>query len=283
MSLRYALSRTHSVGPPTAQLEPRQARKGATVEKSGCGGPSQLRVVTPALRPKVQHLPDSSRQPRPLRTRALKLGLAAGAPLTLLALQHFGLLRGFSNPSNAASTLLGYGRWGYALFVAAYALLQPFGVPGTLFIVAAPLVWPWPVAFALSMVGTMAASVIGFSFARFVARDWLSAHVPARFRAYDRALAERAFSTVFFLRLVFWMPQLLHTFLGVSRVPFWTHFWASLAGYVIPLLLVSYFGARLFEALRRAPPALWFALGLGLCSVALSVWWWRRRRARTAL
>src|SRR4051812_21872353 len=40
---------TESVGPPTAQLEPRQARKGATVEKSGCGGPSQFRVTRRAL------------------------------------------------------------------------------------------------------------------------------------------------------------------------------------------------------------------------------------------
>ena len=34
------------------------------------------------------------------------------------------------------------------------------------------LIWPWPVAYALSMTGTMAASVVGFSFARFIARDW---------------------------------------------------------------------------------------------------------------
>ncbi len=54
------------------------------------------------------------------------------------------------------------GPWGYVAFVAAYAALQPFGVPGTVFIMAAPLIWPWPVAFALSMAGTMAASVVGF-------------------------------------------------------------------------------------------------------------------------
>jgi len=65
-----------------------------------------------------------------------------------------------------------------------------------------------------------------------VARDWgVESKIPARFRKYDEALAARAFSTVFLLRFIFWMPQLLHTFLGVSKVPFWTHFWASLAGY----------------------------------------------------
>jgi hypothetical protein len=39
----------------------------------------------------------------------------------------------------------------------------------------------------------MAASIVGFSFARFMARDWVSTGIPARFRKYDEALARRAF------------------------------------------------------------------------------------------
>ena len=52
--------------------------------------------------------------------------------------------------------------------VLAYTLLQPFGVPGTIFIMVAPLIWPWQVAFALSLTGTMTASMVGFGFARFL-------------------------------------------------------------------------------------------------------------------
>jgi uncharacterized membrane protein YdjX (TVP38/TMEM64 family) len=156
-----------------------------------------------------------------------------------------------------ARTLVDLGAWGYLAFVLAYAAFQPFGVPGTVFIMAAPLIWPWPIAFALSMVGTMAASSVGFSFARFVARDWVTKRIPARFRRYDDALAARAFATVFFLRLVFWMPPILHGFFGVSRVRFGTHFWASLLGYVPPVFLVSYFGESLVLWLRGLPAAVW--------------------------
>jgi len=191
---------------------------------------------------------------------------------------HFGVLAQFADPAGVARTLRAYGAFGYLLFVAAYTLLQPFGVPGTVFIVAAPLIWPWPVAFALSMTGTLAASVVGFSFARFVARDWVSGVIPARFRKYDEALATRAFSTVFFLRFVFWMPQLLHTFFGVSKVPFWTHFWASLVGYIVPIFLVSYFGPALFNALKQAPASVWGVVGLVAALTALGVWALRRRR-----
>ena len=213
-----------------------------------------------------------------LRPRTAKLALVAAVLVLLTLAHHFGVLAQFADPAGVARTLRAYGAFGYLLFVAAYTLLQPFGVPGTVFIVAAPLIWPWPVAFALSMTGTLAASVVGFSFARFVARDWVSGVIPARFRKYDEALATRAFSTVFFLRFVFWMPQLLHTFFGVSKVPFWTHFWASLVGYIVPIFLVSYFGPALFNALKQAPASVWGVVGLVAALTALGVWALRRRR-----
>jgi uncharacterized membrane protein YdjX (TVP38/TMEM64 family) len=114
--------------------------------------------------------------------------------------------------------------------------------------------------------------VIGFSYARFVARDWVSARIPARFRKYDEALERSEFRTVFTLRLLFWMPQVLHAFLGVSRVPFWTHFWASLLGYVPPLLLVSYMGGELFDGAGQMQPRALVMLGaLAIASLLLSL------------
>ena len=211
-----------------------------------------------------------------LRTARIAAALAV---LALLVAAHAsGMLQRFADRQDLARTLVGLGPWGYAAFIGAYTLLQPFGVPGTVFIMAAPLIWPWPEAFALSMVGTMAASVVGFSFARFVARDWVSRYIPSRFARYETALAQRGLVTVFLLRLVFWMPPLLHAFFGVSRVRFWTHFWGSLLGYVLPLLLVSYFGPRIFDALTQLPLSTWLVLVGGAVLVALGAF--RLRRVR---
>src|SRR6187397_962555 len=101
-----------------------------------------------------------------LAVLALVLGILASA-------WYFGVFARFGAPRDLARTLVELGPWGYFAFVLAYTMLQPFGVPGTIFIVAAPLIWPWQIAFALSLLGTMSASVVGFSFARFVARDWV--------------------------------------------------------------------------------------------------------------
>lgn len=184
---------------------------------------------------------------------ALIVLVAAG----LFVAWRMGVFASVSDPRSLAESLRAMGMWGWVLFVVAYALLQPFGVPGTVFVVAAPLIWPWEIAFGLSMTGTMAASVIGFSFARFIARDWVSKRIPARFKKYEGALERSGFQTVFILRLVFWMPQALHAFLGVSKVRFGTHFWASLLGYVPPLLVMSWAGSAMFDRDGHLQPGAW--------------------------
>jgi uncharacterized membrane protein YdjX (TVP38/TMEM64 family) len=205
---------------------------------------------------------------------------AVVAVLALLLLAHqLGLFHHFAEPARVKEALIGLGPWGYLAFIAAYAAFQPFGVPGTVFIWAAPLIWPWPVAFALSMAGTMAASVVGFSFARFIAREWVSTRIPERFRKYDEALARRAFATVVTLRFIFWMPPFLHAFFGVSKVRFWTHFWGSFLGYLLPLFLVSYFGQKTFEWMKNAPIEVWIGMGASVLVIAGLLWWRRRRVA----
>jgi uncharacterized membrane protein YdjX (TVP38/TMEM64 family) len=209
----------------------------------------------------------------------VKIAMVGLVVAGLVVAQRMGLFHLFAEPARVKQALVDLGPWGYAAFVGAYAAFQPFGVPGTVFVFAAPLIWPWPVAFGLSMTGTMAASVVGFSFARFVARDWVSKRVPARFRAYDEALARRGFGTVATLRFIFWMPPMLHAFFGISRVRFWTHFWGSAVGYFVPLLLTAFFGEQLYDAMRDAPPSVW----IGLATVAIGVTVWLVRRSRRSV
>lgn len=230
-----------------------------------------------SLADEEQEAPEGQRS-----TRVLKLGVVLLVVALLVVAQRFGAFQQFGDPERVRQTLVELGPWGYLAFILAYAALQPFGVPGTVFVMAAPLIWPWPVAFALSMVGTMAASVVGFSFSRFVARDWISTKIPQRFRKYDEALARRAFRTVFLLRFIFWMPPLLHAFFGVSKVRFSTHFWGSFAGYIVPLFLVSFFGQRLFDAMKNAPPAVWGGIVASMIVVGLTVWLVKRRSAERA-
>ena len=208
----------------------------------------------------------------------LKIATLVLVVVALIALQQLGLLEAFAEPARLKQAVLDLGAWGQLAFVVSYTFLQPIGVPGTVFVWAAPLIWPWPTAFVTSLVGSVAASVLGFSLARFIGREWVTGKLPKRVLKYEAALEQQAFTTVIVLRFLFWMPQWLHVFFGVSKVPFWTHFWGTLLGYLIPLLLVSMYGEALFELAKQAPAEIWIALGISTCVVAAISWWFVRRR-----
>jgi uncharacterized membrane protein YdjX (TVP38/TMEM64 family) len=201
-----------------------------------------------------------------------RIALVVAAVAMVVVAWRLGVFRAAEDPRHLADELVALGVWGYVAFVVAYAVLQPFGLPGTVFVFAAPLIWRWPVAFALSMIGTMAATSVGFLFSRFVARDFIAPRVPQRFRKYDEALERRAFVTVLTLRFIFWMPPLLHAFFGISKVRFWTHFWASFVGYLVPLFLVSFFGQRVVDWMKNASPTTWVSFGAGIVVIGLAVW-----------
>jgi uncharacterized membrane protein YdjX (TVP38/TMEM64 family) len=195
----------------------------------------------------------------------------------LLAARQLGIFQQFADPAGVKQALVQLGVAGYAAFIAVYALLQPFGFPAMVLTFAAPLIWPWPVAFGLSLTGATAASCVGFLFARFIARVWVAARIPARYHRHDDALGRRAFATVLLLRLTFWMSSPLHTFFGVSQVRFMTHLWASLLAYVLPILLISAFGERLVDEALAAPRALWIGLAVAGAILALALVVVRRR------
>lgn len=203
------------------------------------------------------------------KRRWLLVALAVGLVVLAWRLGVFELVR---DPAQLRVILLGLGHWGYVAFIAAFAFLQPLGVPGIAFVIGAAAVWPAPVAFALSVIGSMIASTIGFSFARYVARDWVDAKLPARLRVYSARLETHGFVTVVILRIIFLMNPFLHGLFGVSKLRFWTHFWASLLGYVPSLAIVTFVGAEGIELLRKHPDKAPYAIGVvvvGICLYAL--------------
>jgi uncharacterized membrane protein YdjX (TVP38/TMEM64 family) len=207
-----------------------------------------------------------------------KIAAIVAVAAVLLVAYELGVFEQARDPAALGKSLVAMGAWGYVAFIVTYAAVQPFGVPGTIFVFCAALIWPWPIAFALSMIGTMAASIVGFSFARFVARDWISRRIPEQFKKYDEALARRALVTVIVMRFIFWMPPLLHAFFGVSKVRFWTHVWGSLIGYVVPLFLMSYFGQKLWDVMKAMPASIWIEIGIGLLAAVLGALAWRRSK-----
>jgi uncharacterized membrane protein YdjX (TVP38/TMEM64 family) len=177
------------------------------------------------------------------------------------------------------SLLTESGAWGPVLYIVCFALVEPLGVPALLFIIPAAFVWPLPVAFAFSWIAAVGAGIAGFGFARWIARDLVQRHLPARFHRFDRQLTERALLTVIVVRLVFFLAPPAHWVLGVSRVPFGTFVLGTAIGFAPGVALMTVAGPALVEFWNSVErPGLW--IGLALLAVVVGRRGIRRLRSR---
>ena len=153
------------------------------------------------------------------------------------------------HPEHLRDVLRGAGALGMVLFVAVFALVQPLGPSGHLFVLAAGLVWPPYQAFALSLLGALLAHGLAFLFYRYVAQEWAQKRVPRRLQRYEAALAERPFRGVLVLRLLCFTWPLLPLVFGVSRVGFWPMISATALG-ISPMIAVDvWLGGSLLDSL----------------------------------
>lgn len=149
------------------------------------------------------------------------------------------------------------GPWGGVLFIAAYSVLQPFGLNGLVFLLSAPLIWSPTEAFFLNWAGTVGTGLFSFAGARFIARDWIQKRLPPRIRRFDDRLHTHGFRTVFLLRLVFYTTPTVQWALGVSRVAFVPFVVGSVLGVAPFTLMTTLVGVRVAAWIEEHPVATW--------------------------
>lgn len=155
------------------------------------------------------------------------------------------------DPAAMRERLLGWGPWGPAAFLLAFALLQPVGVSAHAFIVAATLVWSPLQGLLLSWTGILLSSTTSFWFARWMGREWVQSRLPARLRRWDGALANHGFRTVLVMRLLLFTLGPMQLMLGVSQVRFAWYLAATALGVLPVVAIESYIGGAMVDWLFR--------------------------------
>jgi uncharacterized membrane protein YdjX (TVP38/TMEM64 family) len=182
------------------------------------------------------------------------------------------------NPAAIKDSLRDAGPIGGLVFVASFTGLQPWGLPGSLFVIPAAMVWPPLVAFGLSWLGANLAALVAFLFARLAGRDWARSRLGPFLDTYDDRLASHGFVTVVVLRMLFVCAPPANWLLGVSRISLRTFLVGSAVGFVPGIALITLLGNRgLAAAEERSGASLLVLLAV------LAVFALYQRRIRSAL
>jgi uncharacterized membrane protein YdjX (TVP38/TMEM64 family) len=182
------------------------------------------------------------------RGRALKIGLAVAVLALFVTLLASGQLRNFSL-ARTAEMVRSFGPWGIAVYLLAFSFVQPLGVSGHTFTIAAALVWPPWLAFPLALLGALGSAMTNVAFARYVAFDWVQARIPARVRRYEKWLVERGLYGVILFRLFTFTLHPAQLLIGVLGVPWRRLIVGTLIGFAPSVAVDVLLGGELLRAL----------------------------------
>ena len=166
------------------------------------------------------------------------------------------------------------GAFGPLVIIVLFSLLEPFGVPGAVFMLAAIAIWPFGLAFLVNWIGATCAGMFGFAFARYFGRDWVSGRLPPRLQKWDDRLSRQGLPIVIGFRAMFFLNPASHWALGLSRVPATTAALGTAIAYLPWTLAWTYFGTQILT---------WFETHtvefvIGIASIVLVVFLIRRLR-----
>ncbi len=210
----------------------------------------------------------------------VKIALVTALIGMLLTAWATGWLNVLHDPAQMKALILASGPWGYLVFLLSFVLIQPLGVPGFPWVIGAALVWPLATAVVLSLVGSLGASIVGFGFARYLARDWVATHLPARFHRFDDRLGERSLQTVILIYLVFFLAPPVPWLLGLSKVRFLPFVMGATLGIIPGIVALTFLGGTLVDWVAAQPFRLWLVFAAVGAVLLLVVY--RRRRKRTS-
>lgn len=170
------------------------------------------------------------------------------------------------------------GAWGPALYVLAFAVLEPFGVPSAVFILPASLAWPTELAVVLSVLGATLAGAFTYVLSRGVIGSAIEHRLPLRVRRFTATAREHPFRTVLVVRLLFGLAAPAHWALSLSGVPFLPFVFGSMLGFIPLMWGFVVFGRELIEWLEGQQSAwVWpSALALAVAGYLAYRWWFRR-------
>ncbi|MDG4475569.1 TVP38/TMEM64 family protein [Thiovibrio frasassiensis] len=168
----------------------------------------------------------------------------------MIGLFRFSPVREYIAPDYLQSLVHSYGPWGPVVFVLLYAGGICLFLPATMFTGIGALLFGTFYGFLYNELGAMLGASMAFFIGRYLGRDFAAGLIGDRLKKYDDRIAANGFSTVLYLRLVFFPFTPLNFGMGLTRVTFREYFFGTLFGIIAGGFVLTFFFATLAEVWR---------------------------------
>jgi uncharacterized membrane protein YdjX (TVP38/TMEM64 family) len=189
-----------------------------------------------------------TRQPLLRRKRgiwkAMFLTAFIGAAVYLV---HFTPLRDFLSREALSHFFEEAGFWAPVFFIIFYTVGACLFIPGALLTAIGAAIFGAYWGFVYVWIGAMGGSSAAFWIGRTLGREFAASLVGDRLKKYDDAIERNGFTTVLYLRLVYFPFTPMNFGMGLTKVRFWDYFEGTGLGMLVGIFVFTFFIGSLKE------------------------------------
>ncbi len=180
----------------------------------------------------------------PRKRRAGAAVKAAGLILFIIAaviMVRLTPAKDFLTPERLGDFLKDAGFLAPLAFVMVYAVGVCVFVPGTLLTTLGAAIFGPYYGFLYVWSGAMVGASMAFFIGRYLGRDFAASLIGDRLRKYDEAIERNGFTTVLYLRLVYFPFTPMNFGMGLTRVRFGDYFFGTAVGIIVGTFVFTFF------------------------------------------
>lgn len=219
----------------------------------------------------VMEAPTASR-----KKAVLKAAILVAFIIVAIYIVRFTPVKGYFTTEALGDLLDAAGFWAPVAFMLFYAVGICLFLPGTILtgLVAAIFGAYW--GFLYVWVGAMAGASAAFLIGRTLGREFAASLIGDKLKKYDDAIERHGFTTVLYMRLLYFPFTPMNFGMGLTKVRFWDYFFGTGMGIIPGTFIFTFFAGTLKESIQEAMASdnwgdllsfkLFFAIGLFIFS-----------------
>ncbi|HLB59103.1 MAG TPA: TVP38/TMEM64 family protein [Bdellovibrionota bacterium] len=153
----------------------------------------------------------------------------------------------FLNKEAIENWLTQFGVWAPIVFILTYSVAITILVPATLMTAVGAILFGPYWGFVYNLLGAIIGATISFWIGRFFGRGFIKDIIGKKLANWDDKLGKHGFSTILYLRLIYFPYSALNLGAGLTKIKFMDYFWGTLLGTVVGGFVLTFFFGKISE------------------------------------